>query len=84
MAEVSSSPYGPWTIKERARASRQVTLTGLAPGSHQWVRVGTSLPVLDLGPDHGGAIRGARRDVDRGSLGRSRRFRQAVNRREVR
>ena len=50
MAEVSSSPYGPWTIKERRRASRPLTLTGLAPGSHQWVRVGTSYELLISAP----------------------------------
>ncbi len=50
MAEVSSSPYGPWTIKEPARASRQLTLTGLAPGSYQWVRVGTSYQLLISDP----------------------------------
>jgi hypothetical protein len=50
MAEVSSSPYGPWAIKERVRAAGPLTLTGLPPGSRQWVRVGTSYELLISDP----------------------------------
>jgi hypothetical protein len=50
MAQVSSSPYGPWAIKETDRASGPLTLTGLPPGSRQWVRVGTSYELLNSDP----------------------------------
>jgi hypothetical protein len=41
LAEVSSSPHGPWTIKETAPASRRPALTGVRSGSSEWVRIGT-------------------------------------------
>jgi hypothetical protein len=56
MAEVSASPYGPWTIKERAQASRELTLTGLPPGSHRWVRAATSYELLISDPIINGQV----------------------------
>jgi Nuclease-related domain len=41
MAEVSPSPGGPWTTRETGSGSREATLTGLQPGTTEWVRVET-------------------------------------------
>jgi hypothetical protein len=41
IAEVSSSPGGPWTIRETGSGSRPAALTGLRPGTTEWVQVGT-------------------------------------------
>lgn len=50
VAEVSASAFGPWTIKEAAAGSPEPTLTGLLPGSRQWVQVGTRYGLINTDP----------------------------------
>ena len=67
IAEVSSSPDGPWTIKETGSGSRQAALTGLRPGTTEWVQVGTVSGADDLLPDHEGTSSGAQRVLTAGA-----------------
>jgi hypothetical protein len=50
MAEVSASPFGPWAITRTAGGAAQPTLTGLRPGSRQWIEVGTSYQLMTSAP----------------------------------
>jgi hypothetical protein len=50
MAEVSVSPFGPWAMKRTATGAPQPTLTGLRPGSRQWIQVGTSYQLMTSDP----------------------------------